>query len=544
MTTGRVLAVLVAAGLATFAFVYRFNALGGSLGGLHNDDFFVITRADMVLDGQRPLRDFVDAELRGAWPSLSYAVPAWAQMLWGRNLLVIVSLSLGVLSLCAGIGFLLARGLSQRWLVALPAGAAIVVSGASLYNHPKVLALTVGAAAIRWALSKPTWVQLAVLAVWTVIAGLYRHDYGVYVGVATVTGLIAREPRPWRVPAKLVAIYVGCGLLFTLPSIVWVAQDWGLARYLEQALLAPGTEGLRLREWPTVRLSAPLDRDSLNAFNYYVFWAMPLAGLGVLALRPYAGSDRETSMRGMGVALVAMTLLVEYFFLRSNLGGRLGDATVPVVLLAAWIAGAADTVRLRSVRLLGRGLPVVLALIFAAFFLENSVLRQLHTGGIAESADAAKQRFDYVKRTLRSLPPETWAGQDLGGAFGAARYIAECTSPDDHVLVGAYAYEIPYFARRRFAGGQGLFSHGFFRDERYQRLVLERLARQSVPIVLTEHDYQVFATDYPLVARYVSDRYRDAGVIDIRGEPYVRVFVEKARHPHRTDPILGLPCFR
>jgi hypothetical protein len=65
-----------------------------------------------------------------------------------------------------------------------------------------------------------------------------------------------------------------------------------------------------------------------------------------------------------------------------------------------------------------------------------------------------------------------------------------------------------------------------------------------VPIVFTDVDYEVFVEDYPLVARYVSDRYRDAGIIYSHDVPYLRVFVEQARHPSRSDPILGLPCFR
>ena len=59
----------------------------GSLGGFTNDQFAHLMRAEMMLRGQQPLRDFADAELRGAWPALSYAVPAWAQQIGGRTLL-------------------------------------------------------------------------------------------------------------------------------------------------------------------------------------------------------------------------------------------------------------------------------------------------------------------------------------------------------------------------------------------------------------------------------------------------------------------------
>src|SRR4029434_7940258 len=66
------LAVLIALLLASFAFLYRFNALGGALGGFDNDEFQMLTRVDLILAGEQPLRDFADGEMRGVWPSLSY----------------------------------------------------------------------------------------------------------------------------------------------------------------------------------------------------------------------------------------------------------------------------------------------------------------------------------------------------------------------------------------------------------------------------------------------------------------------------------------
>src|SRR4029453_17754182 len=80
------LALLAAVILAAGAFAYRFNTLGGQLGGFDNDQFADLMRSDMILRGAQPLRDFADAELRGAWPSLGYAVPAWAQEIGGRSL--------------------------------------------------------------------------------------------------------------------------------------------------------------------------------------------------------------------------------------------------------------------------------------------------------------------------------------------------------------------------------------------------------------------------------------------------------------------------
>jgi hypothetical protein len=174
----------------------------------------------------------------------------------------------------------------------------------------------------------------------------------------------------------------------------------------------------------------------------------------------------------------------------------------------------------------------------------NSVMQELRGGGLTVSAAAAVKKFDAVRSTLRALPPAEWTDHDRSGPMSAARYLAQCSRPDDYVLVAGYTYEIPYFARRRFAGGQGLFSHGFFLDETYQRMAVERLSRQSVPIAFVDPDLDTFQSDYPLVAEHLAQRYRDVGTIENGGHPYVQVFVDAARHPHRLDPVLGLPCFR
>ena len=89
------IAIAAATAVAVVAFTYRYNALEGTRGGLENDHVAHLMRTDMLLQGEQPLRDFAAAEPRGAWPSLSYAVPAWAQTLGGRTLLPEAYLTVG-----------------------------------------------------------------------------------------------------------------------------------------------------------------------------------------------------------------------------------------------------------------------------------------------------------------------------------------------------------------------------------------------------------------------------------------------------------------
>jgi len=107
--------------------------------------------------------------------------------------------------------------------------------------------------------------------------------------------------------------------------------------------------------------------------------------------------------------------------------------------------------------------------------------------------------------------------------------------------VAAEAPEFHVFARRRFAGGQASVSMGLYTSPADQQRAIARLREQSVPIVLAEASrfQSEFIWTYPLLARYIADRYRQAGTIDDR----FLVFVDAKRTPRRADPYSGLPCF-
>ena len=543
-----VLALVGALVLASFGFLFRFNALGGALGGFDNDEFQILTRVDLLLAGEQPLRDFADSDLRGVWPALSYEVPAFVQRVWGRNLLVHAWLTLGALSLCAAVVFLLARVLSRSWVCALLAGALVLVSGVKPYNYTKVLTLTVAAVGVYHWMRAPSRLRLCALAAWTVIAALFRHDYGVYVAIAIVVALVVTEPRPWRVPLRRVGMYAALCLLFALPSIVWVATYSGIPRYLDIALSSIRAEGRRLEQWPVLDLASPFGESSLVAFNYYAFWMLPFAAgatlmWGVWRARSVAADDADRRFR-FGVVLVPMALVVNVFFLRANLQARFGDAVVPVALTGAWLAGVASLSASRLSRVLAHaGTLVLLAAMCAAFVGSNSLVHEFETGGLTVSLAATRLRFHEVVRTLRELPSTNASQKE--GPMAVSRYLHECTSPDDRVFMGLYADEIPYFARRLVAAGQGYFAHGFLRSDADQRLAVERLSRQSVPVVITAFDYdKEIAGNYPLVARHISSRYREVGTFTVAGHPYIRVFADIMRPSRGTDPVSGFPCFR
>lgn len=525
-------------GVATF--LVRFNAMGeGVLAGFENDEFLYLMRAQLVNAGEWPLRDFPDAELQGAWPSLMYAAPAWAQRVWGPTLLAEAYLTIGALAACSALVFWLARDLSDSWLMAALAAAALWVTEPRLYNYPKVFALAAGAAAVRWLARDTTWRPVVGAAVVAAVAAVYRHDLAVY-AAAGATAAMAASETSWRDRLRRLALYGGVTTLLLTPSIVWVQRYEGVGAYVRAALETSRAESVRTRlSWPA--LSGTLDEQTLIAMTYYACW-LALVVAAVFVARTPKGARRSPAM-ATGLGLVAMTVLVNLLFLRANLPARVGDAAAAVALTAAWAAGQARWGP-GAARLVWAVPRVLLAVIVAAAFTSNRVSVDVGRSGVLAGPGAVADRFADVRARLAALPPPSWAGMPAYGTLLASQYLAECTAADDRLLLTTYTPEVPVMANRLVAGGQR-FGFSLYRSDAVQRALLNRLQRQSVPIVLgSATQYDEFVEDYPIVARHVTDHYREVEPMVIEGQPRFRVFADRNLAPTGTHAPTGLPCFR
>jgi hypothetical protein len=544
------MAALVACAIAACAFVYRFNTLGGTLGGFDNDHFIYLIRTDMVLAGEQPLRDFVDAELRGAWPALTYSVSAWAQQLGGRTLLPEAYLTVGLLALAYAITFLVALDVSKRWSIALLAAAAAIVTAPKLYNAQKVIVLALGVWAIRAVVRKPSVLRLATAAAATAVAALFRHDYGLYLAAGMLVALATRDVTRWTAGARSIGVYVGLTAAFLLPSLLWVQFYAGLREYAVGAVASVVAERTRtpliLPDFDTSALWSP---ENMELVTYNVFWGVSALAVLVLfaGLSGSKGVRLSAEHRATGLGILALAVLVTMSFLRANLAERFGDAAVAVVLLAAWIAGVAPLWVSPAMRRVMLVLPILLLLeVLGASYILADTTRELDTSGLSDSWGKIVRRYGEVRAQLGGLPPTAWSNLDANDPMRAARYLAECTAPDDRVLVIGPIHEIPVLARRHFAAGQAMFKLSLYLSEADQERALARLQQQSVPVVIADAgDFdEGFVSDYPLVAKHVASHYRDAGSIDVDHEPRYRIFVTSDREPARTDPVSGLPCFK
>ena len=543
-------ATLCAAVVCLVAFTFRFNSLSGSLGGFTNDQFVPLMRVEMLLRGEQPLRDFSDAELRGAWPALSYEASAWAQRLGGRTLLPEAYLTAGALALAHAMVFLLTLDVAKRWSIAWLVTALCVTTAPRLYSYPKVLMLAIGVAAIRAVATTPSARRLGLAAVATSVATLFRHDCGGYVAFGVIAALVARDAGAWLVVGRRVGAYLGFTAVCLLPSAIWVQVYEGIPSYIRSNIVIAGLEAGRTELVDLARptLATLFSGGSLEVLTYYGLWSTAAVAAAVLAWRVLASSEPRLTReeRGFGVGLLVMAVVTSEFLLRDPLVARLSDVVVPVAVLGGWSIATAQAISLPVVRRLATLLASFLLLFMVgASWVFMGIGSTLTDSGLTSSPQRVAQEFRRVHDNLLQLPPTDWSNVDARGSMAAARYVAECTSPDDYLLIAGDAPEITVFARRRFAAGQGVFAKVWYASEADQRRALTRLASQSVPIVLA--DARLFETDfvlsYPLLAQHVADHYRPVGTIADESRPFL-VFVEARREPRRLDPDLGLPCFR
>jgi hypothetical protein len=273
--------VFVAAAIAAVTFFYRFNTLGGRLAGFDNDHFIQLVRSTAVLDGERPLRDFTDTALEALWPAPTYSASAIAQRVLGRSLRSEALLTVGMLSVGAAGLFWVSSEFAEAIPPAVLLTLLAVALRPALYNYSKIVPYVVAVGAMLAYARRPTTARLGSLAGILALAALYRHDYGVYVGLAA-GALVFLVHRGLGAQRRLLTLAAMCvGLL--LPGIVFAQVHGGFITYLRGCLEVSRQEASRTAKpgaYFSVDWSQPLvvrgDRPQPPRARFAVRWTTAL----------------------------------------------------------------------------------------------------------------------------------------------------------------------------------------------------------------------------------------------------------------------------
>jgi hypothetical protein len=556
-----------------FSWLFRFNDPDGSFAGLTDDHFFYLVRGWQILFGDLPVRDFVD---HGA--PLFYYVGAAVQVLFGRGTLSELAFCVTAVSLGAALTFWLAARASGSPLLGLVAAAFQILLVPRFYNYPKILVYAAAIPLLWWFADRPGPVRRFWLALVTVVAFLFRHDHGVFVALATAVLLVLLIELPWRDRVRHAVIYGALVLLLLAPYLVFIQVNGGVASYFRQASAWAARERDRTPVvWPGLfdnpdgvsdaAKAGPLParavavvRDNIVAWMYYWEIALPFLALAVLAVsRDGFRPDWPRAVPKIGT-VAALAFVLNAGFLRSPLEARLADPSVPHAILLAWLGAALPRVMTSRSSLrpslqaaavplrVMLAVPAALLLFVAVSGFSHDLYRRLDKAALVERPGKAFERVGSVSRQLRGdWRLATWVQREpRPDLINLALYLNACTKPADRVLVQHYLPQILALSRRGFAGGHADLRPGFFNTTEAQMLTLERLRRQSVPVVLldTGDSYRNFRKSFPLIAKHLDDHYSLRGTHLFDGRFSVNLFVRNdVDFSGRYEP-LDWPCYR
>lgn len=286
-----------------------------------------------------------------------------------------------------------------------------------------------------------------------------------------------------------------------------------------------------------------LHRANAVTFLYYVMYAAPVIACVLLftSWKPGATAWANSTLKIVVVAV--MTLVIDRAFLRGNITSRLADVTEPVGVLVAWIAA---TVIARSSRAARVCAACVLLLVFVLTCLSVEAIENV-SGQIGAAGVTSGNMGEHAREvhTLLSATPavDAWP-DDAEGMEALAKYVRQCTAPEDRVLALGYIPELFFMSYRRFAAGQVWILPGFFNTEPHESFMVDRIVRYRVPIAVTVPDPE-YSTDYvpsfPAITRLLSSQYRDVGTIDFGRGFRFRILVRSELTPTRM--YRDLPCF-
>jgi hypothetical protein len=508
---------------------YRFLTLRS----FTNDHFVHMTPGWQMLSGEWPILDFQDP----GHPLMS-VVSALGQALMGPTLLSDAVLVVVALGAAAALTVLLVHAMTGSMLLGVTAAAFEVAIFPRSYSYPKILVYAVVFLIFQRYVARPTTARRVAMAVGVAIAFMFRHDHGLFLGAggALIVALTPPLEGVSRQLRKAIVFGLMAGAM-VLPFLIYVEVSEGVWAYFRTGIEFSRREASHSgRIWPGFS-----EAERPYAVLVYLFHALPLLA-AVVAFRRPASDDRDRTLAlVLPIALVAV--LVNLTFLRDPLLTRMADPVVPAVVLGAWLMKEAQTSPRKRVVL-----PMALAVAASAAWATLVVgatpdeIERMGLNGLLSVPERFAQRRDQLRARF---DPQQMPTRAIAAMVPFFDYVDRCTSPDDRLLTAGFLPEVPYYARRRFAGGQIIFMAGYFESKDNQRQVVERLQHQSVPFVVVPSNYAAdLLDDFPLVDAYVVAHYTPLVTINVDEDLDISILVDRTRPQVSRDAGTGWPCFR
>ena len=407
------------------------------------------------------------------------------------------------------------------------------------YSYLKMVIYSADVLAILWYADRPSHVRATVLALLTVVAGLIRHDHGLYLGIAGLVA-VALSPAPSdRFKGMSVVLFCGAVLAFALPYLIYLQMYEGVLAHLRRGLsfttLEMSRQGL---PWGYIRPH--------EVWLLIATWCSPLAALAVLAARAIRHSTGAwVDVRRLG-PLVVLAIVANAGLIRDLPETRLPDAIVVPSLVGVWLAHRAWT-SFTGARLVFVRVAIAAALVTTMWGVTvmGHTPEQLDRIGMFNGIGRLPERF--VERAREMKRP--WEGRQAPSeAVKQMRpffdYSRRCVSPDAQLLIAGHLPEVLVLARRPFAGGQMWFMPGALATSEDHALVMRRLANERIPLAVIRRPlYDDIAIEFPELDAFIRQRFTPIDMWSLGGDDRI-VLLADSREATGKDRETGWPCFR
>ncbi|MDA1184159.1 MAG: hypothetical protein O2930_05885 [Acidobacteria bacterium] len=410
------------------------------------------------------------------------------------------------------------------------------------YHYPKLTLYAAGVLAMWGYARRPTLGRAVMLAASVVIAFLFRHDHGLFLGVAALLTAAFAQPGAGRI-RRVTQLAMLIGLL-ALPYLLYVEATVGLAQHLASGIAYSRAEAARtMLPLPSFDLSSWRSADNALSAWFYTFHLLPVIALAMLAWGRITGAALGSSDEWRRIVpLAVFAMIVNAALLRDPLVYRLPDVAVPACILAAWLAPRLWR-GMGTGRIAGRGLVLATATVFVlGVNVVGAPVENVNRAGLLLGPAGL---LAHAQARVMELQAEASPGQFPSRIIQALvpffQYTARCTAPDQRLFVAGEAPEVYVFARRLFAGGQPALRSGFFGTSADQRRLVSRLRQQQVPLALVLPGGD--AERLPLVMDELRRDFRPVLDILVEGLGNVLVLASRRIRPSSVDAATGLPCF-
>ena len=411
--------------------------------------------------GEHPYVDYFET-----YGPLTFYCSALAQFLTGGRPggeigLVILGWSLGYLLM-----FRLLLLITKTIWPSLAILALALILLPQFYKYYCVLLPFISLTAAHYYIERPGRLALGCLACSVAVAGLFRHDFGVFTVIMAMVTVFSDQAVSWRNRFLSGSWLLGLSVVFCLPWFLFLLWHQALERYFAMIFYASAamSQGLMLPH-PLLHWQAPF-----LSLGYLVFSLLPFIAAWLLWRN---GSGQPTSLVRLqlaGCVLAAVSMVqashrADFFHLMEGIP----PAFLCMATIGHFCRGATVWLLLAVLGIAWQGAPYSLV----------SNLRPLQFS--RKISYFSLTRRQYVDHLVQENP-KFWPAQ-------LVQSIRDQTNPGERVAIYPFFMKFNYFAERPFAAGMMLLASGYFDSDRYLQEAIRRLHEQKVRYVLWNEQF-------------------------------------------------------